>query len=130
MFDLMNEFQQHIKAGPDWIEYWVNFIGIVFMLSIPFSFVRKEAKWVLLTLLVMLPAMLLAYRHFGYERILGAVHIVVWAPLLVYLLKRRRKWRISETWSGKWIVLLVTTMMISLAFDITDVLRYFLGHTL
>ena len=128
MFDLMNEFQQHIKDGPNWVEYWVNFMGIVFMLSIPFSFVRKEARWVLLTIVATMLAMMLAYKYFGYERILGAVHIVVWAPVLIYLFKRRSEWRVKETWSGKWIALLVATMLASLAFDITDVVRYFLGH--
>jgi hypothetical protein len=128
MIDLMNEFQQHIKDGPDWVEYWVNFMGFVFMLSIPLSFVRKEARWVLLTVLITMPAMMLAYKHFGYERILGAVHIIVWAPVLIYLFKRKSEWRVKETWSGKWIVLLIATMLTSLAFDITDVVRYFLGH--
>lgn len=83
MFDLMNEFQQHIKDGPTWVEYWGNFMGVIFMLSIPLSVVRKEARWVLLTILVTMPAMMLAYKHFGYTRILGAVHIVVWAPVLI-----------------------------------------------
>ena len=126
--DLMNEFQQHIKDGPQWVEYWVNFMGFVFMLSIPFAFVRKEARWVLLTIVVTMVAMMLAFKHFGYERILGVVHIVVWAPLLIYLFKRKSEWNAKETWSGKWILLLVATMLVSLAFDVTDVVRYFLGH--
>ena len=128
MMELMKEFQQHIKDGPQWVEVWVNFMGLVFMLSIPFSFVRKEARWVLLTIVATMIGMMLAYKYFGYERILGAVHIVIWAPLLVYLFKRKSEWKVKETWSGKWIALLVATMLTSLAFDITDVVRYFLGH--
>ncbi|NNC37073.1 MAG: hypothetical protein EX271_06260 [Acidimicrobiales bacterium] len=130
MLDLMNEFQQHIKDGPTWVEYWVNFMGFVFMLAIPFSFVRKEARWVVITMVVTMVVMMLAFKHFGYERILGAVHIIVWAPLLVYLFKRKDKWQVKDTWSGKWIVLLIATMLTSLAFDITDVVRYFLGHSM
>ena len=128
MLDLMIEFQQNIEDGPAGVEYWVNFMGAVFMLSIPFSFVRKEARWALLTIVLTLIAMMLAFKYFGYERILGAVHIIVWPPLLIYLINRREDWRVKETWSGKWLAVLVATMLVSLVFDITDVVRYFLGH--
>jgi hypothetical protein len=128
MLELMNEFQAHIDNGPTWVKNWINFMGLVFMLSIPFSFVRKEARWVLLTILITVPVMMLFYKQFGYTRILGMAHIIVWAPVLIYLFKRKNEWRVKETLSGKWIVLLVATMLTSLAFDITDVVRYFLGH--
>lgn len=128
MLDLMNGFNEHVANGPTWVYIWVNFMGLVFMLSIPFSFVRKEARWVLLTIIATLILMMLFYNHFGYERILGLVHIIAWPPVLIYLWKRKASWQVKETWSGKWIALLVGTMLVSLAFDVTDVVRYFMGH--
>lgn len=124
----MNSFNEHVANGPKWVYYWVNFMGLVFMLSIPFSFVRKEARWVFLTILITVPTMMLFYKYFGYERILGLAHMIVWPPVLIYLWRRRPEWKVRETLSGKWIALLVATMFVSLAFDITDVIRYFLGH--
>lgn len=130
MLELMTEFQAHVKAGPLWVQYWIYFMGFVFVLSLPFSFVRKEARYALLTILITFPVMMFLYAQFGYARILGLAHIIVWTPLLIYLVKRRHHWRAKETVSGKWIALLVVTMGVSLAFDVTDVVRHFLGHTL
>jgi len=128
MMDLINGFQTELENGPRWVFIWVSFMSVVFMLSIPFSFVRKEARWVLLTILITFPVMMLFYKYFGYERILGLVHVIVWPPVLIYLWKRRSAWKVGETWSGKWIAVLVATMLTSLVFDVTDVIRYFLGH--
>lgn len=128
MLDLMNAFQAEINNSPLWVQYWLNFLGPVVLLSLPFSFVRKEARWVLLSMIVILPLMMWAYQYWGFEKILGIVHVVVWTPLMVYLWKRRPYWRVRETFSGKWLALVFCTIAISLAFDVTDVMRYLLGH--
>ncbi|PHR91337.1 MAG: hypothetical protein COA69_12565 [Robiginitomaculum sp.] len=128
MLDLMNGFMAEIAKGPLWVQYWVNFLGLMLMLSIPFSFVRKEARWVLLSMLIVMPLMMLAYQYWGFEKILGIVHVVIWGPLMVYLWKRRQDWHVRQTISGKWLVVLFCTIAVSLIFDVADVARYLLGH--
>ena len=53
--------------------------------------------------------------------------MVAWTPLVVYLLARRSSWRVADTWAGKWIVAAVAVLLVSLAFDYVDVIRWLLG---
>ncbi|MCF6275345.1 MAG: hypothetical protein L3J05_06245 [Robiginitomaculum sp.] len=129
MMDLINGFTADVKAGPAWVYYWVNFMGLLFMLSIPFSFKRVEARWLAISTLVVAPIVMFSlYHKFGYQRVLGWGHIIAWTPVLIYLWKRRDSWRIRESISGKWIALTFAIMLVSLAFDIPDVVRYALGE--
>lgn len=125
--ELVEAFMRDIAAGPAWVEAWVNFMGVVFFLAIPFAFVRVEARWALVVMALSLPAMLGLYAAVGFVRLLGIVHVVLWTPLAVYLWRRRNAWRMRETLAGKWIALLFVTILVSLAFDYSDVVRYLLG---
>ncbi len=127
MLEIMQGFQAEINAGPKWIAIWLYVLGAVLMLSIPFAFVRKEARWVLVSMLFVGPAMMYLYSQIGYVRLLGIVHIIFWTPLLVYLWLRRSEWRVGETWAGKWLIAVCTVLIISLAFDYADVGRWLLG---
>lgn len=125
--ELVEAFMREIAAGPAWVEAWVNFMGVVFLLAVPFAFVRIEARWALVVMALSLPAMLGLYASVGFVRLLGIVHVVLWTPFAVYLWRRRDTWRVRETLAGKWVTLLFATILISLAFDYSDVVRYFLG---
>lgn len=126
--ELFEAFSRDLAAGPAWVEVWVNFIGLVFMLAIPFAFVRVEARWAVLAMALALPSMLGLYSIVGFVRLLGIVHVVYWTPLAIYLWRRRAQWRVKESLAGKWIALLFATIVVSLAFDYTDVVRYLLGE--
>ena len=126
--DLMNGFMADMKAGPAWVYYWVMFMGLLFMLSIPFSFKNKQARVILLATLVFAPIIMMAvYAKFGYERILGLGHILAWTPALYYLFKTRSDWKDNTGLISKWLSVTIIVMCISLAFDVTDVVRYALG---
>ncbi len=116
-----------IAAGTQWVYWWVNYMSLVFVLAIPFSFVRVEARWTLLALALQFPALVWLHSQIGYVRLLGITHVIFWTPLLVYLWSRRNRWKIRETLAGKWIALLFATMAVSLVIDYTDVVRYALG---
>ena len=121
-------FQADINNAPLWVQYWLNFMGIVLMLALPFSIVRVEARWAVLVMLLSLPAMIALHAAVGYVRLLGLVHVVIWTPFVAYLWRRRDRWRVRETLSGKWIALLFATMIVSLVFDYADVARWLLGE--
>ncbi len=128
MIDAISGFMADMKAGPAWVFYWVMFMGTLFTLSIPFAFKRKEARWILVATLVLAPIVMGAlYMKFGYQRILGLGHIIGWAPAIFYLWQSRQNWRVGETLIGKWVALTFIVMLISLAFDVTDVVRYVMG---
>lgn len=126
--EVVGAFLRDIAAGPAWVGAWVNFMGIVFLLAIPFSFARVEARWALAVMALTFPAMMGLYSLVGFVRLLGLVHVVLWTPFAVYLWRRRAHWRIRETLAGKWIAVLFATIVVSLAFDYTDVVRYLLGE--
>lgn len=121
-------FQADIATAPLWVQYWLNFMGIVLMLAVPFAFARVEARWALLVIALTLPAMIALHSLVGYVRLLGVVHVVIWTPFVIYLWRRRDRWRVKETLSGKWILILFLTMIVSLALDYSDVARWLLGE--
>lgn len=129
MQELMAAWQADIAKQPQWVQVWLNVMMVVLPgMALVFSFVRVEARWVLAGFLAGAVAMLGLYSQMGYVRLLGLGHVIFWTPVLVYLLRRRAHWRVKETLSGKWIVLAVTVLTISLAFDYTDVIRWVLGE--
>ncbi|MEE9329515.1 MAG: hypothetical protein V3V30_05200 [Parvularculaceae bacterium] len=128
--ELLLNFSADMNAGAPWVGPWVNFMGIVLLLAIPFalskSHLKSEARWTLLSMVGVFPMMMWLYSQYGYSRILGLPHVVFWTPLVIWLISRRRRWLVRETMVGKWMLLLVATLCVSLAFDYTDVVRHFL----
>lgn len=120
-------FSADLESGPRWVYLWVSFMSLVFAGAVPFAFFRPEARWTLLVMAITFPAMIWLYSVVGYVRLLGIVHVVLWTPLAIYLWRRRTHWRVRETLAGKWIFLLFVVILISLAFDYSDVIRYWLG---
>jgi len=128
MMDVFAAFNADVATQSQWIQVWLNVLVGVLALSIPFSFVRVEARWTLLGLVAGAGGVMLLYSQFGYSRILGLGHVVAWTPLVVYLLARRASWQVESTWTGKWIVAAVAVLLVSLAFDYVDVIRWLLGE--
>ena len=124
----LQAFEADIATAPLWVQYWLAFLSVVLMLSFPFAFARDEARWAALVVLLTFPAMIALHAAIGYVRLLGVVHVVFWTPFVIYLWRRRGQWRVKETISGKWIALLFATMIVSLAFDYSDVARWLLGE--
>ena len=117
MQELMSAWSADIAKQPQWVQVWLDIMMVVLLgLSAVFSFVRVEARWVLAGFLL------------GAVAMLGLAHVIFWTPVLIYLLRRRAKWRLKETWSGKWIALAAIVMTVSLAFDYSDVARWLLGE--
>jgi len=125
--ETVNAFFADLRAGPTWVYWWVMFMGLAFMPAFIFALSRQEARWTVLAMLATFPAMMWLYAQVGYVRLLGLPHVIFWTPLLVYLWTRRRRWRVRDTLAGKWIAVLVATILISLAFDCADVIRYIAG---
>jgi hypothetical protein len=67
------------------------------------------------------------YDKMGYVKLLGLPHVILWTPLAIYLLSQIRRTDMPA-WP-RWIMIVVlATILISLAFDYIDVLRYLLGE--
>ncbi len=128
VMDALHSFLRDLGAAPAWVGVWVNVMGAVFALAIPFAVRRVEARAALLVMALTFPAMIAAHALIGYSRLLGLVHVVIWTPFAIWLWRRRASWRVRETLAGKWIALLFATMLVSLVLDYSDVVRWLLGE--
>lgn len=128
MADVLGPFNADIAAQPLWIQVWLNILPGVLALSVPFSLVRVETRWILLGLVLGAGGVIVLYRLYRYSRLLGLGHVIARTPLVIYLLARRGRWRVTGTWSGKWILAGVSVLVGSLAFDNLDVIRWVPGE--
>lgn len=130
----MNEtisFHDAMFSATGWILIWFYWLGmamVVTPLALAFSkATRRDALIVLLTNIVVVVSMGWLYDQMGYVRLLGIVHVILWTPLLVYLVGRARNSEITLFFRLV-IWLFVASLAVSLAFDYVDVARYLLGE--
>lgn len=121
----MDMMQDIAREGP-LLQGWVFWLMIINTASILFIVHRVEARWVLAAWVVNMFLMGFLYDNYGYVRLLGLSHIILWTPLLVYLWRRRDNIDRS-TWGGRYLALLFISNFVSLVFDYLDLARYFLG---
>ena len=117
-----------IAEEPFLPQLWVWWLIGVNTAAVLFVRRRVEARWVLLAWALNIPLIGMIPEAFGYERILGLAHIAVWAPLVVYLWRRRARWRALAGWGDRWIAVLLLSNSVSLAFDYADLLRFLAGR--
>jgi hypothetical protein len=120
-----------IALQPLWVRTWLNVLifGIVVL---PLSLlVWRQTR---ITSIVIIAASVLAgfgvswlYDAFGYVKLLGLPHIILWTPLAYYLFTQIKR-PDMPLWPRRILIAIVTVFLISLAFDYVDVLRYALGE--
>lgn len=110
------------------LQAWVYWMMVLNTAAILFVFHRVEARWVLAAWVANALLMSTLYEIYGYARILGISHIILWTPLLAYLWSRRANFDRS-TWTGRYFIVLSLTIFVSLIFDYVDLVRYVMGDT-
>lgn len=130
MMNIFNEINSQMNALSNIVQIWTNWMMVVFCFSI--IFVRKyvAARFVLLAFLMTMPFALLIFYFFHNVHLFALAHVIIWLPLLVYLVKFEVK---SEFFSprtlyGIWISLLCATIVISLIFDFRDIALVAMGR--
>ena len=125
-------FEQAIATQPQWIQMWLIWLmAVVFFGPILFLFsrvTRRDAVIIFLTNLAIYAAMMWLFQQVGFVRLLGIVHVIFWTPTVIYLWFRLKNPAIVFPFRQiMWLIL--TTIIVSLAFDYADVVRYLLGDT-
>ncbi len=124
-------FEEAIAQQPLWVQWWLYlmFVGAI-VLPIALLFWRKSriaGAAALVASVVAGFAIGWMYGQLGYVKLLGLPHIILWTPLAIYLFMRMRDPEMPK-WP-RWIMgAVLATILISLAFDYTDVIRYLLGE--
>jgi len=124
-------FEEALATQPTWLRLWVLWMGVTIMVTfvaLLFSKVtRSDALVIFITNVSVFLSMMWLHSQVGFVRLLGLVHVVFWTPLAFYLYGRLKNPAIDYPFRQIISVLLVT-MLISLAFDYTDVVCYLLGE--
>ena len=117
---------QHLQTAEGPLEIWFNILAVVNLASFVFAIWDVRARWMALSVIALSLLVLGLHARFGYTRILGLGHIVVWVPLFAYLWKTRHDFP-TRKWTNGFILLFVLVNGISFALDSVDVLRYLAG---
>ena len=117
---------------PVWVQLWFLWMTIVIIAVPPPLLWHRKTRLdgLVAAVSAVTLAVLMPYWHaeIGYTRLLGLPHFVVWVPFLAWLYWRRK--RLASPPVVRWTVLaLVATILVCLAFDTADIIRYWLGDT-
>jgi hypothetical protein len=117
------DFIRSFREQPLWVRLWGTWLGMVNLAALAFI-TTPAGRWTALAFLVAVVVMSGLHTLYGYNRLLGLAHIVVWVPLFVFLV---------PTFPGLegalrvWVAVLLATNAVCLAIDSVDVTRYALG---
>jgi hypothetical protein len=111
-------------AWPWWI--WIGLLVVANGLAPLFFLGSTEARVVLAAMLLGAVVQLAIVSRLGFVRLLGLGHIVVWVPMLLWLVPRLSNLS-AATVFGRWLYAVVALDLLSLAIDFVDVGRYLAG---
>ncbi len=127
LFGTVRGFLASLRAlPPAWVA-WVAFLGALNVLGGLFFFESVEGQLVLTAMAVAFILMLAIFRQYGFVRLLGLGHIVVWVPLLPWLWFRLGTIGTGSL-LGMWVLAVIAADGISLTIDVVDVVRYWRGE--
>lgn len=123
--------EEALTLQPAWVQYWL-YVLLAGAFVLPFALLiwRSTRLAAVLTILSSVAAGFgvdLLYQRMGYVKLLGLPHILIWTPLLVYLILLARRPDVP-VWPRRILWAIVGTILISLAFDYTDAIRWLLGE--
>jgi len=119
----MEEMDAAINAATSpAVKIWMNWMIVIFLASLCFVWKHKTAWVVVATLLLSLPIALYIFEQTQSVPLIGLAHIALWPFLAVFLYIKELKGKTEKfkTPYGIYLVLLLTTIAISLYFDIRD----------
>jgi hypothetical protein len=121
--------QDALAQQPTWVQVWATWLIVGgFIAPLGLLFWRQTRLAGIAALVAGIAAAIgtqMLFDRLGYVKLLGLGHIVVWTPLLIYLIYLLRQ---DLPTFARWLIYVTAaTILISLAFDYTDVLRYLLG---
>jgi len=120
-----------IALQPQWLTYWLYWLIFGAFILPAALLVWRQSRLAGITAIV---AGVVAgfgvswlYDQMGYVKLLGLPHLFVWTPLAIYLFLQIKRPDMPK-WPRRIMMIVLATILISLAFDYADVLRYILGE--
>lgn len=125
----MIEMMTQMNALPPGVRLWTAWMMAVFFFAAFFVRRDEEARLVLGSFILTMAAALLFFWTTGTVKMIAAAHLLIWTPLLVYLLKTRLGSSSFKAKSpvGAWLLVLTATITVSLVFDAREVAIFLRG---
>jgi len=122
--------QDAIAAQPQWVQIWLNVLGVCAFL-LPAALLIWRASRLAGAITVIASALagigvFWIFNQFGFVRLLGLPHIILWLPVVIYLARQSRR-PDMPTAPRAIMYAVMAVMCVSLVFDVVDVARYALG---
>lgn len=125
------DFDEIIALQPAWLGIWLNwlFFGAFILPSVLLIWKQTRLTAVITVISSVLAGMgvMWMFGQLGYVKLLGLPHIIFWGPLSLYLYAQIRRQDVP-VWPKRVLVVILVTIIVSLAFDVVDVARYLLGE--
>ena len=115
-----------LLAGPPWIPVWVLWLVAVNTASLGFL-EHRVGQTVAASFAIVAPWMVGQAQFHGFTRLLGLPHLVIWTPLLLFLI-RERAMLAPGSRVRQWVTALMLTIGLSLVLDTLDVARWVMGE--
>ena len=119
----MNE---HILSQPLWVVVWIGIMIGVHVAAIPFAIKDWRPRIMVIVMAINMVFMSALFSRYGYTRILGLSHVILWTPLLAFLWKTRHH-NPERVWTVRLVKLAMVIIFISLLVDYADLIRYVMG---
>ena len=123
-------FEEHVALYPPLLQFWILWLMLILMVTPVLLLLSKDTRrdGLVVAGVAVLSAIAMQwlFSQVGFVRLLGAVHAVLWTPMLVYLVARFRKGAFVGFRRTAMLVFLAT-VVVSLVFDYADVARYLMG---
>jgi hypothetical protein len=124
-------FEQAIATQPVWIFWWLNWMLVgVFAPPLVLLIWQQSRMAAVISIIANVAAglgVVWIFNQLGYVKLMGITHVLLWTPLAIYLFKQIKRPDMPK-WPRLIIGVMFATIMVSLAFDYVDVLRYILGE--
>jgi hypothetical protein len=118
------QLETYVAGLPLWVNVWRGWMFFIFTAAVVFVIWKREARWLSLTMIVSLFAYNVVSMLGGVGRFPSISFVTLWSPLAMYLARRRPQLVVASrfdrvyTW---WVTTALATLVVSLAFDIYNV---------
>ena len=131
MLEAFQAFDADVQKLPQWVQIWMDVIGVSLTASIITLLIGKSTRMlglgVLATIFATVIVMVFMHAQMGMVRLLGIVHVVLWTPMVFLLWQRFRRDPPTKFYSMA-LLLLIVICSVALVFDYYDVARWIIGQ--
>lgn len=113
-----------ISGTTNAVQLWMGWMFIIFTASLMFVYKHVSARIIVFALLLTIVFAFVIFQQTKNIHLLGIPHIICWLPLTIYLIKSElmhKTGKLKSTYNI-YLVLLVSTICISLIFDVRDII--------